>query len=95
MKSEDVGKVRKIKEKDELILSVDKYGGFTSIEEDKLTKKMEEIFSEESLVQTEADMPAGFRKMPLIAVIKSDIAGKDRMGWKQHQKVLKDSGFDV
>lgn len=97
MKPEDKGKVVKVKGVDELILDVDKYGGFTSIEKDKLTKKMEDIFSEESLAQSELEgnMPPGFRKMPLIAVIKSNIAGNDSMGWKKHQQALKDNGFDA
>ena len=95
MKLEDKGKVIKVKGIDELILDVDKYGGFTSIAKSKLTTKMEECFSEESLVEAEPNMPPGFRKMPLIAVIKSNIAGNDSMGWKKHKQVLKRAGFDV
>lgn len=35
------------------------------------------------------------KEMTFVAFLKSDIAGKDVMGWKQHQKVLKEDGFDV
>lgn len=84
-----------IKGREEIILREDPDGGFVSIEVEKLTKKMKELHSEEVLTEIEADMPPGFRNMPLIAVIKSDIANKNIMGWKQHKKVLKDDGFDV
>lgn len=95
MRPEDRGKIKKVKGIDTLILNVDEYGGFTSIEEANLRKKMEDIFSEESLAEIADDMPPGFRKMPLIAVIRSDILGKDVMGWKQHKKALEDGGFEV
>lgn len=84
-----------IKGKEEIILREDPDGGFTSIEVEKLTMKMKDLHSEEVLAEAEADMPAGFREMPLIAVIKSNIAGNDSMGWKQHQQALKDDGFDA
>ncbi len=84
-----------IKGIEEIILKEYPDGGFTSIEVSKLAMKMKEIHSEESLVKSEADMPVGFREMSLIDVIKNDIANKDKMGWKQHQQVLKDDGFDV
>lgn len=84
-----------IKDKEEVILREDPDGGFTSIEVEKLTMKMEDLHSEKVLVEMEVNMPIGFRKMPLIAVIKYNIAHGDSMGWKQHQKVLKDDGFDA
>jgi len=88
--------VRKtIKGIETIILRQDEDGGFVSVDAENLTKKMEELFTEENLLAIEADMPTGFRKMPLVAVIKSDIANKDRMGWRQHQKVLKEDGYDV
>lgn len=83
-----------IKGKEEIILR-EGPSGFTSIEVEKLTMKMEDLHSEEVLAEIEADMPTGFRKMPFIAVIKYNITHGDSMGWKQHQKVLKDDGFDV
>jgi len=95
MKPEDKGKVVKVQGVDTLILDVDKYGGFTSIEKARLTMKMEEMFSEEALVEAEANMPPGFRQMPLIAVIKSNIAGNNSMGWKKHRQVLLDNEYDV
>lgn len=95
MKPSDVGKVKKVKGVDTLILDVDKYGGYVSIEKYRLTKKMEELFSEEALLEAEPNMPPGFRHMTLIAVIKSNIAGNNSMGWKKHQKVLKDAGFNA
>ena len=95
MKPEDVGNIRKVKGIDELILGVDPWGGFTSIDVDKLTMKMKNLSSEEALAEMEADMPVGFREMSFIAVIKSDIANKDKLGWKQHRKALKDGGFDA
>lgn len=87
---------RIVKGEEEIILHEDAMG-FESIEVAKLTMKMEDIFSEESLVESEASgaFPLGFRNMPLIAVIKSNIAGNNSMGWKKHQKVLKDAGFDI
>ena len=69
-------------------------GGFTSIEVAKLTMKMKDVFSEGGLAETEG-MPPGFREMPLIAVIKYNMAHGDSMGWKKHEKVLKEDGFDV
>ena len=71
--------------------------GFESIEVENLHKKMEEIYSEENLAEMEAsgNMPPGFRKMPLIAVIKSNITGNDSMGWKKHKQTLKGAGFNV
>lgn len=95
MKPKDKGKIVKVQGIDELILDVDRFGGFTSIEKDKLNEKMEDILSEEALTEAESNMPPGFRHMPLIAVIKSNIAGNDSMGWRKHQQVLKDAGFDV
>ena len=97
MKPENKGKIVKVKGVETLILDVDEYGGFTSIEKAKLTKKMEEILSEKALAEAESadNIPPGFGKMPLIAVIKSNINGNDSMGWRQHHKVLKDAGFDV
>ena len=97
MQPEDTGKIVKVFGVDTLILKADEDGGFTSIEKGKLTMKMKEIFSEESLAEAELEgnMPPGFRNMPLIAVIKSNIAGNDSMGWKKHQKVLQDTGFDA
>lgn len=86
---------RIIKGTEEIILREYPDGGFTSIEVKKLTMKMKEIHTEESLVKSEVDMPVGFREMSLIDVIKSDIANKDNMGWEQHQQVLKEDGFDV
>lgn len=87
-----------IKGKEEIILREDPDGGFTSIEVEKLTKHMDELFSEESLIALADKLPmslTGLKKMTLIAVIKSDIAGNDNMGWKQHQKVLQEDGYDV
>ncbi len=84
-----------IKGKEEIILKEYPDGGFISVEVDRLTMKMEDLHSQEVLVSMEADMPVGFREMSLIAVIKSDIANNDKIGWKQHQQVLKDDGFDV
>lgn len=84
-----------IKGKEEIILREDPDGGFTSIEVEKLTMKMKDLHSEEVLAEAEADMPTGFREMSLIAVIKYNIAHGNSMGWKQHQKVFKEDGFDV
>ena len=78
-----------------IILKEDKWGGYESIPVANLTKKVEDIYSEETLVKMEADMPPGFRNMPLIALIKSNSRGNNSMGWKQHQKALKDEGFDA
>lgn len=73
-------------------------GGFTSIDVDSLTAKMEDLFSEESLTElaTEMGLPlAAVKNMTFIAVIKINAAGSDSMGWKKHKQVLKDDGFDV
>ena len=90
---------RMIKGKEVVILNEDNPGtpgtGFTSIEVDSLIAKMKDLYPEEQLVKMEADFPPGFRNMPLMAVIKSNIAGNDSMGWKKHKKALKDEGFDV
>ncbi len=77
----------------EIILREYPDGGFTSIKVEKLTMKMKDLHSEEALAEIEADMPTSFREMTLIAVIKSDIANKDILGWKQHEDVLKEDGF--
>jgi len=84
--------------KEHLILREDGYGGFESIETETLTMKLGEVLSDEALTEL-ADtvhIPlTALKAMPLIAFIKSDIADKDIMGWKQHQKVLKETGYDV
>lgn len=64
-----------------VILSEDGRGGFTSIDVDKLTTKVEDLFAEEALTKMEADHPPGFRNMTLIALIKYDSAREDKMGW--------------
>ncbi len=83
--------------KEVVILEEDGYGGFQSIEVEKLHKKVNGIFSEDSLLEMEAtgNFPSGLRNMPLIALIKSNIGGNNSMGWKRHQQKLKDEGFDV
>ena len=89
---------RIIKGKEVIILEEDTYGGFVSIETSKLTQKMNEVFGEEVLIDLaeKVIIPlAALKNMPLIAYIKSDIADKDVSGWKQHQKTLKDEGYDV
>ena len=81
-----------------IILAEDHNSGFVSIETSKLTKKMSEIFSEETLVDLaeKVIIPlAALKNMTFIAYIKSDIANKDVSGWKQHKQTLKDEGFDV
>lgn len=97
MKPGDKGKIRRIKGKDELILGVDQYGGFTSVEVDKLTMNIDEVFSERSLNEGEmtGNIPPGFRKRPFIQLIKNNIAGNDSMGWKKHRQVLLDNKYDV
>lgn len=85
-----------IKGKEEIILKEYPDGGFTSIEVKKLTMKMGELHTEENLIELskETGLPlAAIKNMTLIAVIKSDIGGKDIMGWKQHEKVLKEDRF--
>lgn len=82
-----------IKGKEEILLKAYPDGGFTSIEVDKLTMKMKDLHAEEALAEMEADMPPGFREMPLIAAIKYDIDHSDSMGWKQHKKVLTEDGL--
>lgn len=82
-----------IKGIEEIILKEYPDGGFVSIEVSKLTTKMKDLHPEEQLAEMEADMPVGFRQMPLIAVIKYNIAHSNSMGWKQHEKVLKEGGF--
>ena len=76
-----------------IILRVDQWGGFESIDVEKLTAKMNQIFSEEALKEMEADMPAGFRGLSFLDVIRADRDGKDRMGWKQHRHALEEEGF--
>lgn len=85
----------KVKGKEVIVLEEYADGGFVSIEVEKLTMKMEDIFTEEQLLEAEVNMPPGFRKMLLIAVIKSNIAGNDSMGYRRHKQVLLDEGFDV
>ena len=81
---------------EEIILKEYPDGGFTSIEVEKLTMKMKELHTEETLVElsNETGLPlAAVKNMTLIAMIKSDIANKNIMGWKQHEDVLKEDGF--
>lgn len=73
-------------------------GGFTSIDEYRLHSKMSELYSDEALITLADDIGvnlAAIRNMPLIAVIKSNMAGSNSMGWHKHKQVLKDTGFDV
>lgn len=86
---------RMIHDIEEIILEQHSNGGFVSIEAAKLTKHVDEVFAEEALIAMEAtnDYPPGFRNMTLIALIKSDLGGKNRMGWEKHKTALKDEGF--
>lgn len=87
-----------VKDTEEIILREYPDGSFTSVEVEKLQKKMKDIFSEEALIGLADKVPralAGLRNMAFIAFIKSDIAGNNAMGWRQHQKALKEEGYDV
>ena len=89
---------RTVKGVEEIILEDYPDGGFMSIEAAKLTMKMSEVFSEDALVEL-ADRVSmsltGLNAMTFIAFLKSDIAGKDVAGWRQHRQALRDEGFDV
>lgn len=74
---------RFVKGKQHLILAEDQWGGYVSIEVEKLTAKMEDLFPETCLGD----------KRTLIAAIKADV--DDKMGWKKHKKELRKEGFDV
>ena len=80
MKPKDVGRVVKVQDIDELILAVDKYGGFVSIEVGSLIKPMDEVFSKEAL----DEVPVGQHKKLLIEAIADDTNG--RMGHKKYAK---------
>ena len=87
-----------IKGKEHIILEEDGYGGFVSIETEKLTKKLGELFNEEALKElserTQISLE-GLRNMTFIAFIKADIADKNITGWKRHMKVLRSKGYNV
>jgi len=87
-----------IKGKEHIILEEDGYGGFVSIETERLTKKLGELFSEEALAELSEKTQISLedlRNTTFIDFIKADIADKDIMGWKRHQQTLKDEGYDV
>ena len=89
---------RIVKGEEVIILNDYPNGGFVSIATSKLTKKMQEIFTEEVLIELaeQVIIPlAGLKNMAFIAYIKSDIANKDVSGWKKHKQTLKDEGYDV
>lgn len=93
-----MGKRKTIDGVEYLILREDKWGGYESIEVHKLTMKLSELFTDESL-QAHADdhgLPlAAIKNMTLIAYIKLDAAKNNLLGWRQHLKVLRDDGQDV
>jgi len=87
MKPEDTGKVVKVKGIDELILKAYTDGGFVSIELDKLTKPLDEVFSEEAL----ADVPVGQRKKLFIEHIADDTEDKGgHTKYAKHYELLID-----
>ena len=89
---------RIVKGEEVIILIEYENEGFVSIATSKLTKKMNEVFTEEALIDLaeKVIIPlAALKNMTFMAYIKSDIANKDVSGWKQHQKTLKDEGYDV
>jgi hypothetical protein len=93
MKPEDKGKVVKVKGIDELILDVDQYGGFVSIEVGMLVKPLDEVFSEEALV----DVPVGQRKKLFIEHIADDTEDKGghRRYAKYYEVLIDDPEFGV
>ena len=89
---------RTVKGEEVVILKDYPNGGFVSVATSQLTKKMDDVFSEEVLVElaTKVIIPlSALKNMTFIAYIKSDIANKDVSGWKQHRQTLKDEGYDV
>ena len=81
---------RTVKGEELIILEEDGMGGYVSIAAAKLTMKMREVFSEAALAALVGKGPAGLREMTFIDFIRDDIAGDDVMGWRQHQKALKE-----
>ena len=89
---------KKLKGIDTIILNIDKYGGITSIDADKLTRKMGDVFPNSDFTELSSDLGVpivALQNMTMIAVIKLDAAKSDKMGWKKHRKTLKDDGFDA
>lgn len=81
-----------------LILEVDRWGGYVSIPTARLETKMSDLFPEEQLNNVARNIDktlSSVRSMKLKNVIKEDIKADDKMGWKRHQKVLRDNGYDV
>ena len=69
-----------------------------TVNEEDLSRKMSELWSDTRLqrIADESDLPLGvIKNMTFIAFIKSDITGKNLMGYKKYQQTLKDKGFDV
>lgn len=89
---------RIVKGEEILILKEDPDGGYLSIPTANLTKKMDEIFTEDVLTELAEKVVIplnALKNMPFIAYIKADIADKNVSGWGQHKKALKDEGYDV
>ena len=71
-----------------IILDVDSWGGYISIESDKLSQNCEDVLDE-----VKKDPGHKLRGKTLLQAIKQD--KDDTMGWKKYHKKLKEEGYDI